>query len=51
MTEQEYNAASEIVSDLMDKDPEQDSPEGVELVRLVLLMEAYERQRFPELFG
>jgi len=51
MTEQEYNAASEIVSDLMDKDPEPDSPEGVELVRLVALMESYERQRFPELFG
>lgn len=51
MTDAELDAALERAAELARLDPEPDSPEGRELGRLVAMIEANERTRYPELFG
>jgi HTH-type transcriptional regulator/antitoxin HigA len=46
-SEEAYRAMLARVSDLIDMDPEQDSPEGEELEVLGTLVEAYEAKRYP----
>ena len=46
-TEDDYRAVLAEVSDLVDLDPEIDTPEGVRLDVLATLVEAYERKHYP----
>jgi antitoxin component HigA of HigAB toxin-antitoxin module len=45
MTKPEYNAAMSRIDEIFDADP--GTPEGAELDRLVMLVEAYEDENFP----
>jgi len=46
-TETDYRAALHVVSQLVDRDPSPDTPEGERLEVLSTLIEAYERKHYP----
>jgi HTH-type transcriptional regulator/antitoxin HigA len=46
-TEEDYNAALAIVSELVDADPAPDTPDGDRLDILSILVERYENEHFP----
>jgi len=47
-TEQDYRTALKIVEELMDRDPNPDSPEGERLSLLTALIQDYEARVFPQ---
>ena len=47
-TEEDYNKALELIGELMNKDPEEDSEEGEKLNLLATLVQNYESKLFPE---
>jgi HTH-type transcriptional regulator/antitoxin HigA len=46
-SEADYKAALAVVSDLIDRDPAPDSPEGERLEIMGLLVQAWEEQHYP----
>ena len=46
-SETDYRAALHVVSQLVDRDPSPDTPEGERLEVLSTLIEAYERKHYP----
>jgi antitoxin component HigA of HigAB toxin-antitoxin module len=47
MTPTEYRAALYLAHELMGRDPEPESPEGLRLIELVRSIEAYEEKIYP----
>jgi HTH-type transcriptional regulator/antitoxin HigA len=47
-TEEDYNKALELIEELMNRDPEEDSEEGEKLNLLTTLVQDYESRLFPE---